>query len=745
MSVATASYALTASYSNNSTSASYAATASYASNVPETASYALAALTASHALTAPYSGLQGTVPTWNQDTTGTAATASYVVTAQTASYVLNAVSASYWSGSILNATSASYAVSSSYAATASYATNITISGSINDVDYIDFQTGSDQPIIAGRLGWDDGNGTLALGLKGGNVTLQVGEETVARVFNADSVTLTDGMIVYISGSQGNRIAVKRAAATAELGSSNTIGMVTEPITAGSEGFVTTFGVVNGLNTIGLTPGAPLWLSTASGEFTQTKPNAPYHNVLVGYVQRVHASVGSIYVKIDNGYELDELHNVVDTTTTGSYGDLLVRSGSVWTNSKQLSGSYGLTGSLQATSFTGSLSGTASYASFANTSSNAATASSADNFTVRGTLTAQTIVAQTITSSIDFVTGSTRFGSLLANTHSFTGSVGITGSVSMSGDLVFSPGNTHQIGSPTLYPTVITTSTSRAAIFRPLTTSGFEYRGFDNVNVIGRWFNNGNLSVQSGSALTDNGYRLQVNGYDAPSGSLYVSGSSVFTGSVSITGSLSVNSNLTVNGTSAAVPIVALNANGATNNNQYFDFRVSTASKFQFGYTQLTANRFFIYNSAISQDSFKIFESTNNILIGYNSATTDTGFKLDVTGSTRLNGSLTVSSSLIQSQNTSSLASGLQTISTNATASYTAAFYNYTLASGSNTRAGQFVATWNGTSIEYMDNSTFDIGNTSTVALTASLSGANVLLTSTLPSTGWTIKTLVNLI
>jgi hypothetical protein len=66
------------------------------------------------------------------------------------------------------------------------------------------------------------------------------------------------------------------------------------------------------------------------------------------------------------------------------------------------------------------------------SSFASTASSADNLTVRGTLTAQTIVAQTITSSIEFITGSTRNGSLLTNTHQFTGSVGITGSLAVSG-------------------------------------------------------------------------------------------------------------------------------------------------------------------------------------------------------------------------------------------------------------------------------------------------------------------------
>jgi hypothetical protein len=73
---------------------------------------------------------------------------------------------------------------------------------------------------------------------------------------------------------------------------------------------------------------------------------------------------------------------------------------------------------------------ASYVLNAVSASYAATASSANDFTVRGTLTAQTIVAQTITSSIDFVTGSTKNGSLLTNTHEFTGSVSITGSLAV---------------------------------------------------------------------------------------------------------------------------------------------------------------------------------------------------------------------------------------------------------------------------------------------------------------------------
>jgi len=101
--------------------------------------------------------------------------------------------------------------------------------------------------------------------------------------------------------------------------------------------------------------------------------------------------------------------------------------------------FEFTGSLEVLGgITGSLLGTASYALTAShalnvvgTASwayNALTASSADNFLVRGTLTAQTIVAQVITSSTEYVTGSTIFGSQLSNTHQFTGSVSITGSL-----------------------------------------------------------------------------------------------------------------------------------------------------------------------------------------------------------------------------------------------------------------------------------------------------------------------------
>lgn len=91
-----------------------------------------------------------------------------------------------------------------------------------------------------------------------------------------------------------------------------------------------------------------------------------------------------------------------------------------TGSLSVSGSINLSGSLTLANG-GTISGTSSIAT------TALTASSADNFLVRNTLTAQTLVVQTITSSVDYVTGSTRFGSLAANTHQFTGSVLVSGS------------------------------------------------------------------------------------------------------------------------------------------------------------------------------------------------------------------------------------------------------------------------------------------------------------------------------
>jgi len=74
---------------------------------------------------------------------------------------------------------------------------------------------------------------------------------------------------------------------------------------------------------------------------------------------------------------------------------------------------------------------ASFAQTAVSASFASTASSADNFTVRNTITAQTLIVQTITSSIVYSSGSNIFGNDLSNTQILTGSVSVTGSLAVN--------------------------------------------------------------------------------------------------------------------------------------------------------------------------------------------------------------------------------------------------------------------------------------------------------------------------
>ncbi len=178
------------------------------------------------------------------------------------------------------------------------------------------------PTTVGTMSWDDGDGVPTVALKGGNVNLQVGTQQYARVYNDSGTTLTKGQVVYISGAQGNRVAVRLARANVEATSFGTIGLVAETMTSGAEGFIIVSGALYKLDTTGLIAGATVYVSpTTAGAVTTTKPQAPDQLVVVGWVERVDNTVGSIYVKIDNGYELDELHDV--QITSPQSGNLLI--------------------------------------------------------------------------------------------------------------------------------------------------------------------------------------------------------------------------------------------------------------------------------------------------------------------------------------------------------------------------------------------------------------------------------------
>ncbi len=182
--------------------------------------------------------------------------------------------------------------------------------------WIQFNTTEVATPGVGRLHWNDTDGTLEFQMKGGQVTQQIGMEQVLRVTANDNGGLLEGKVVYAVGSDGVNLKVAYATASSETTSSKTLAVMTETVTAANKGFATTFGLVRGLNTSAMTEGAAVWLSpTGSGNMTTTRPVTPDHAVFIGYCLRASSQNGVVFVNIQNGYELDELHNVKITNPT----------------------------------------------------------------------------------------------------------------------------------------------------------------------------------------------------------------------------------------------------------------------------------------------------------------------------------------------------------------------------------------------------------------------------------------------
>jgi hypothetical protein len=196
------------------------------------------------------------------------------------------------------------------------------------------------PTTVGTMSWNDADGTMDLKLKGGNVTLQVGQEQVTRIVNKTGANLLEAnyQAVRISGAQGNRLKVDLAQANIDANSTETLGLVTETINNNQEGFITTSGLVRAIDTTGTLQGEIwndgdiLYLSgSVAGQITNIKPQAPTHTVIMGYVVRAHQTQGQIYVKVDNGYELDELHNVKITSVANKNTLVYDTATLVWKN------------------------------------------------------------------------------------------------------------------------------------------------------------------------------------------------------------------------------------------------------------------------------------------------------------------------------------------------------------------------------------------------------------------------------
>ena len=162
-------------------------------------------------------------------------------------------------------------------------------------------------------------------------TAAAATNVICQVRNATGATVTKGTVVYISGATGQIPTISKALATSDATSAQTLGMMTADLANNSNGYVTIIGLISNIDTSAYTDGAQLYLSgTTAGAVTATKPYAPIHLVYVAIVEYAHPTQGKLFVKVQNGYELDEIHNV--SAQTPSNGQTIVYNSStgLWT-------------------------------------------------------------------------------------------------------------------------------------------------------------------------------------------------------------------------------------------------------------------------------------------------------------------------------------------------------------------------------------------------------------------------------
>ena len=146
--------------------------------------------------------------------------------------------------------------------------------------------------------------------------------------------INKGQAVYVSSANGTNMIVTKASNATEATSSKTIGLLETTLALNGIGNVITEGLLAGLDTTGATnAGDPVWLGTSGNLIygLANKPYAPAHLVFIGIVTRINANNGEIFVKVQNGFELREIHDVDLITTTPINGHILGYDGTLWVN------------------------------------------------------------------------------------------------------------------------------------------------------------------------------------------------------------------------------------------------------------------------------------------------------------------------------------------------------------------------------------------------------------------------------
>lgn len=477
-------------------------------------------------------------------------------------------------------------------------------GATSDVDLGEYQLRAGQLTLdtsptgtaaVGTTRWNDTIGSSETTLKGGNVILKNGVDLVARVVNkvSPNTTLTKAayQAVRVSGAQGQRLAVAFAQANNDNNSADTIGLVIETIPTNQEGFIMTVGQIEGINTTGSLQGETwsdgdiIYLSpTVAGAVTNVKPSGGQHLVIIGYVEYAHANNGKLYIKISNGWELTELHDTDIVSPANNQGLFYESSSALWKN-KSISTVLGYTPE-QPLTFNSPLSRSVNAVSIPQATGSVNGFLSATDWTTFNSK--QNALGYTAANAATTLTINGVTFDLSANRTFTVGSV--TGS-GASGQVAYWTGTSAQSGSST-----------------------FLWNAASNL-----------LRVNGGIGINRDAFGGRA--LDVTGGGIRLTGST--SGSFEVNGS---NSNFNVSTTGGIVGVNITDTNNArlslTGNSYNYEIQANTTSFKIRDITATNADRLLIY-------------STGNVGINTSS---DTGERLQVQGTTLLNGNVTFSSS-----------------------------------------------------------------------------------------------------
>jgi len=256
---------------------------------------------------------------------------------------------------------------------------------------------------------------------------------------------------------------------------------------------------------------------------------------------------------------------------------------------------------------------------------------------------------------------------------------------------------------------LTATTISATTYQNLPISGLT--AGSNINVTG---SSGNFTI-SVTGLINN--YLPISGGTVTGNTIFTSGLTANT--LNVTGNTNIKAFTGTTGYISGSGQNILTVIGSGNSTTSPLFTVQGSSGELFSVNDSLVGSLFSVNDISGLPILEVFSDNTTLMGSYQSPSLNTTTKVTLTA-------------------------GTNTVYSIPTSAYTGAFIDYTLVSTGTTgaRAGQIMSIWSGTSANFTETSTTDIGTTAGVTFTVVVSGNNAVLSSSATTAGWTVKTII---